>query len=206
MNSPADYIAAGLRPIPVWGPHEGCKCERSHPKNPTQCLGKVPRDRKWADRGPYTAGDFGPTDNIALALGRQASGAWLLGIDVDGTFPLEQYLGPLPPTLRTTSGRGYHLIYRVRPEADYGNWIDLFGSRDENLGYKRGFAGSVDLRYARGALVVAPSRHRTGATYSTSGDIADLPAHASLAIYVRRRRIGKIPERRWHGFAEGKTP
>lgn len=204
--TPADYIARGLRPIPVWGPHEGCKCERKHPKNPTQCFGKVPKDRSWADRGPYHAGDFAPADNVAIALGRQPSGDWLLGIDIDGEFPLETFLGVLPLTMTTRSGRGRHLIYRVRPEADFGNWIDLFGSRDADVGYKRGYAGAVDLRYARGALVAAPSRHRSGAVYATSGEINDLPAHASLAIYLRRKRLGKPPERRWHGFAEGKQP
>lgn len=203
----AAYIARGLRPIPVWGPQEGCRCERKHPKNPTQCFGKVPKDRSWADRGPYHAGDFAPADNVALALGRQPSGDWLLGIDIDGEFDLTPHLGELPLTMTTRSGRGRHLIYRVRPEADFGNWIDLFGSRSEVSGYRPGFAGAVDLRYARGALVVAPSRHRTGVAYTTSPDpIADLPAHASLAIYLRRKRLGKPPERRWHGFAEGKQP
>ena len=140
-------------------------------------------------------------------MGRQPSGEWLLGIDIDGEFDLTAHLGALPLTMTTRSGRGRHLIYRVRPEADFGNWIDLFGSRDESSGYKRGYAGAVDLRYARGALVVAPSTHRSGVAYTTSVDpIADLPARASLAIYARRRRLGKIPERRWHGFAEGKQP
>jgi hypothetical protein len=205
--TPADYIARGLRPIPVWGPHEGCKCERKHPKNPQQCLGKVPREARWADRPPFAEHEFSPSDNVALAMGRQPSGDWLLGIDIDGEFDLTPHLGELPLTMTTRSGRGRHLIYRVRPEADFGNWIDLFGSRDEGLGYKPGQSGAVDLRYARGALVVAPSIHRSGARYQTSSEpIADLPAHASLAIYLRRKRLGKPPERRWHGFAEGKQP
>lgn len=139
-------------------------------------------------------------------MGRQPSGDWLLGIDIDGEFDLTRYLGELPLTMTTRSGRGRHLIYRVRPEADFGNWVDLFSSRSEVAGYRPGFVGAVDLRYARGALVVAPSRHRSGVAYSTDGEVADLPARATLAIYAQRRRVGKLPERRWHGFKEGKTP
>lgn len=202
----ADYIARGLRPIPVHPPSAGCRCERAHPKNPEQCHGKVPIDRHWADRGPFAAHEFPAGCNVALAMGRQPSGEWLLGIDVDGEFDLTARLGELPLTMTTRSGRGRHLIYRARPEADFGNWIDLFSTRDQVIGYARGYSGAVDLRYARGALVVAPSRHRSGVAYQTSGEIADLPARALVAIYSRRARLGKPPERRWHGFREGKAP
>jgi hypothetical protein len=158
------------------------------------------------DRPLFQPHEFPPGCNVALAMGRQPNGDWLLGIDIDGTVDVQRYFGcELPPTLETTSGRGRHYIYRVRKEADYGNWIDLFSTRCET-GYKPSCAGSVDLRYARGALVVAPSRHRSGAHYKTAGEVTDLPTRASLTIYTARLRAGKRPDARWHGFKEGKCP
>jgi hypothetical protein len=175
------YLDQGLRPIPVHSPLTGCHCERAHTNNPEQCHGKVPRVHDWADRAPFRPEDFEEGDNIALAMGRQPDGRWLLAIDVDGVFPLTHL--ELPPTLTTRTGRGEHRIFQVRPDAPFGNVVDVFGSRDKGTGYKPGHAGAVDLRYARGAVVAAPSRHRTGAIYtSNDAPIAWLPPRASVLL------------------------
>lgn len=191
------YLAQGLRPIPVYPPSAGCRCERAHPDNPTQCLGKVPRDRSWADRlAPFAPEDFAPDDNVALAMGRQPDGRWLVGIDYDGapTVPW----GELPLTLTTTSGRGKHLIYRAPDAAPLGNWVDVLGARDKATGYKPGHAGAVDLRYARGAVVAAPSLHRSGVRYTSNGaPIAPLPSRVAVLIYAERRRRGLPVLARW---------
>jgi hypothetical protein len=181
------YVDAGLRPIPVWPPSAGCRCERKHPERPDQCWGKLPRDTKWADRPLFRAEEFDPTDNIALAMGKQPDGRWLLAIDVDGVVKLDRL--ELPPTLTTTTGRGSHRIYQVRPDAPFGNVVDVFGARDKSTGYKPGHTGAVDLRYARGAVVAAPSKHRLGATYrSNDAPIAWLPPRASVLILAAWHR------------------
>lgn len=196
------YLDLGLRPIPVWPPSAGCRCERPHPTNPEQCHGKVPRARDWADRlAPYAQADFAPDDNVALAMGRQPDGRWLVGIDYDGT-PTVPW-GELPPTLTTTSGRGKHYIYQAPSGAPLGNWIDVLGARDKTMGYRPGHAGAVDLRYARGAVVAAPSLHRSGVRYTSNGaPIAPLPDRVALAVYSERRKRGLPVLAQWR--REGK--
>lgn len=206
--APADYIALGLRPIPVHAPETGCHCDRAHVKDPQQCHGKVPSHDNWADRPPFQAHEFPACCNVALAMGRQPDGRWLLGIDVDGEVDLRRAFGcDLPDTLETSTGRGEHYIYQVRDAADFGNWVDVFSYRDKDRGYKPGYRGAVDLRYARGALVVAPSRHRSGVQYQTTlRDIARLPPAAAVAIYAARKKRGLPIFEKWHGFREGKCP
>lgn len=204
MNTHAQrYIDAGLRPIPVWPPSAGCRCERAHPLNPEQCYGKVPRDRSWADRGPFTVAEFEPTDNVALAMGEQPDGRWLVAIDVDGDARLP---APLPASILTVSGRGRHYIYSVPPFTPLGNYVDAFSARDKTTGYKPGHSGAIDLRYARGAVVAGPSLHRSGARYVTTlAPVAPLPAEWLRAIYAARRARGLPVEARWTR-AEGKRP
>ena len=203
------YIDQGLRPIPVFGPATGCHCERAHVNNPQQCFGKVPRIHSWADLPPFRAQDFEEDDNIALAMGRQPDGRWLLAIDVDGAVDLARL--ELPPTLTTTTGRGSHRIYQVRPDAPYGNVVDVFGARDKTTGYKPGHTGAVDLRYARGAVVAAPSMHRLGVTYSSNdAPIAWLPPRASVLLLAAWHRKNPSIKRYMTWSAEpshkGKSP
>lgn len=202
----ARYLAAGLRPIPVWPPSAGCRCggRKLARSCEQQCWGKVPRDPEWKDRSrPYTAADFAPDDNVALAMGQQLDGRWLVAIDYDGapTVPW----GKLPTTLTTTTGRGMHFIYQAAAEEPLGNWIDVLGARDKLTGYKPGHAGAVDLRYARGAVVAAPSLHRSGVRYvSNDAPIARLPEYVAEMVYAERRRRGLPVERRWE--RGGKRP
>jgi hypothetical protein len=186
------YIVAGLRPIPVYPPSAGCRCG-GRCKVTSPCPGKVPRDPHWADRPYFTAEDFEMTDNIALAMGAQPSGKWLVALDVDGALDLTPYFGVLPETLMTRTGRGTHHIYEVRPETPLGNWRDVIGTRDKLSGYKPGFWGALDLRYARGAVVAAPSTHRTGVEYeTTTAPIVMLPDRV-ISWIMRDRATRKLP-------------
>ncbi len=161
-----------------------------------QCLGKAPRDPDWNDRAfPYSINDFEPDDNVALAMGRQPDGRWLVAIDYDGTPTVPWQL---PPTMTTTTGRGRHFLFQTRAAEPLGNWIDVLGARDKALGYLPGHSGAVDVRYARGAVVAPPSLHRSGARYIDNGlPIAPLPDRVAAVIYQERRRRGLPTESRW---------
>jgi hypothetical protein len=140
--------------------------------------------------------DFAIDDNVALGMGRQPDGRWLVAIDYDGT-PTVPW-GELPPTMGTTTGRGRHFIFQVRDSEPLGNWIDALGARDKTTGYKPGHSGAVDVRYARGAVVSPPSLHRSGARYVGNGlPIAPLPERVAAVIYQERRRRGLPVESRW---------
>lgn len=192
------YIDQGFRPIPVWNPSAGCRCEKHGALEPTQCYGKVPKDPNWKDRHPFAAREFADDDNVALAMGPQADGRWLVALDADGEFGFERFLGPLPMTLTTRSGRGEHRIFQVNPREALGNFVDVFSTRSKTSGYKPGFSGALDLRYARGAVVAPPSVHRSGVRYETNDEpIVQLPWQALRRILQERERRGLKNERRW---------
>ena len=77
------YLDNNFRPIPVFGPQMGCRCTRRQDSTgcQQQCLGKVPVDPNWADKDLFSPWDFEEGFNVALAMGRQQNGKWLLGID-----------------------------------------------------------------------------------------------------------------------------
>lgn len=159
------YLDNNLRPIPVYGIKEGCTCEESYKeKCMGQCVGKRPKFKNWADKDLFCVNDFNHEDNVALAMGKQPDGKWLLGIDIDGEIP-HSMIYFLPETVTQKSGRGFHLIYEVTPNTNLGNWKDIFLTRDKTTGKKSLVYGACDLRYARGALIVAPSIHRSGTPY-----------------------------------------
>lgn len=192
------YIDGGFRPIPVWNPRAGCKCEKHGALAPDQCHGKVPKDPNWKDRTYFAANEFADDDNVALAMGQQPDGRWLVALDADGEFPFERFLGPLPMTLTTRSGRGEHRIFQVEPRAALGNFVDVFATRSKVSGYRPGLAGALDLRYARGAVVAPPSLHRSGVRYESNDEpIAQLPWQAMRRILSERERRGLKNELRW---------
>lgn len=202
-DAAARYIARGLRPVPVWGVAGG-QCQCGNPASADhgkmgQGVGKHPVDREtWKNR-LYTASDFSPGNNLALAMGKQRDGRWLVALDVDGDVPLERWLGPLPDTLTARTGRGTHRIFVVEPFAPLGNWRDAWRTRDPRRGYRPGFSGALDVRYARGAIVAPPSVHRNGTRYHWINDLdpAPLPAAAIRALLRRRAHAGLPVARRW---------
>lgn len=155
------YVRLGMHPILLWGIDDAglCLCGRCAPD--ANSRGKHPQQKGWqtADLDAHAMGEALRRDwrlNIGLRMGRQPSGLRLICIDVDGDRslldPLETRLGKLPPTLTASTGKGLHLIYRLRDDARTPkNMVKL--------------APGVDVRSEGGQIVAAPSRHFSGRRY-----------------------------------------
>jgi hypothetical protein len=145
------YHSNNMRCMPIYGPQHGCK----HPLGLCgyeKCFGKIPKDSEWANKD-FKESDFEEGDNLALIMGKQRDGRWLVGLDIDGELDLSQYW-QLPFTLESTTRRGRHLIFEVYPNLPLGNWADIFSERKKKELYK----GQLDIKYARGAMVSPPSK------------------------------------------------
>jgi hypothetical protein len=168
--------------------------------------GKHPKEPKWADRVTgYRTEEFIPGDNIALAMGKQPDGRWLVGLDYDFgasrdvlvSLPPVLAMAYLPETLTTRTPHGMHLIYEVPADTYLGNWVDVLHTKRE-----RGYA--LDLKYARGALVAGPSWHRDGKQYQTEiRPIAKLPKHTLAFLLSTHDRSGWAS---WISNNPGKKP
>jgi hypothetical protein len=186
-----DYIRRGLRPVPVYGIVSGwCECgdhackERDHGKHEPAST-----DGTWKDGDvSFGPGDFEHTNNVALAMGPQPDGRWLVTLDADGAFEWER-LGILPRTLTQKTPRGEHRFFEVPPFTPLGNWVDVFQDKPDP---------SLDIRYARGRAVVAPSRNAFG-EYSWLHYIepAMLPEHVIDMILDTRRARGLPVQHEW---------
>ncbi len=187
------YTARGFRCVPLYGvdQHGNCMCG-----NP-QCK---PRDHgkheppetidQWKDGRTFGPEDFRETDNVAIALGPWKPGKWLVCLDMDGTDTPATFFPGLPPTLTQKSPRGLHLFFSVPEFEPLGNWVDVYSTR--NAGFQ------LDLRYARGRIVVAPSRGATGAYEWTDWRApVPLPSSALSAIYGQRHTRGLPVLDRW---------
>jgi len=190
------YLDNNFRPIPVYGPQMGCKCQNPEGCS-DQCLGKVPIDRDWMDKDLYSPWDFPDGCNLALAMGKQQNGKWLLGVDFDGDINVSDMLF-LPPTLTVRSGRGYHMIYEVRPDCALGNWVDVLGTRDKKTGYKGDVNGAIDFRYCRGALLAPPSTHKSGKKYEWHNFTEPLMLPEDTLHRMRARYYRKHPNVKRH--------
>lgn len=97
--------------------------------------------------------------NIAIQLGTQANGTYIIAIDVDNEDryrELVEELGPLTETARCESGRGYRLFYTLPDEVD-----------PESINNAKAIGGKpgVDVKAKNGYVVVAPSWHSNGKQY-----------------------------------------
>lgn len=155
------YQSLGLRFMPIHSVEEGCK----HIKDTCfgQCFGKVPTTEHWPDK-KFKYHDFKDSDNIALIMGKQHDGRWLVGFDIDGYLDLNRWFS-LPITLECTTARGRHLIFEVFPDTALGNWNDILQTRSKTQGYKTGFQGALDIKYCRGAMVSPPSKTKNNQKY-----------------------------------------
>jgi hypothetical protein len=96
------------------------------------------------------------------------------------------------PTLTQRSPRGVHLFFTVRPLEPLGNWVDVFQTK-----YRENW--SLDIRYARGRINVAPSRSAYGAyEWTDEREPAPLPAEFIQRILRERRLRGLPVENAWH--------
>lgn len=156
------YVRLGLHPILLYGVRDdgACMCGGRHEKAENS-IGKHPVGAEWQTRPVDLPGieralvrDW--RHNIGLRMGTQPCGWRLVAIDVDGPRsllePLEAKWGALPETLTATSGKGMHLVYRLRDGA----------AMPKNA---TKIAPGVDIRSEGGQIVVAPSRHRLGSQY-----------------------------------------
>jgi hypothetical protein len=190
-----EYIKRGFRVIPLWGVDPvagGCLCgsplckERDWGKHEPPAT-----DGQWKDGRTFTEADFGELSNIAIAMGPWKDRRWLVALDCDGCESVAEFFPAMPPTLTQRTPRGRHYIYTVAEYEPLGNYVDVF--KTKRAGY------SLDLRYARGRVVVAPSRGATGDyAWLDWRAPAPLPSHA-LATILHQRRTQKLPVAdRWH--------
>lgn len=176
-------VSAGLKTILTQAPTAdgGCSCGK---KNCGRSAGKHPIARNWQNH-EFTLDELRDqmsrlkfTPNVSLVLGKQASGEYLIAVDVDDMdriAVLEEELGPLTETPRCDSGRGYRLFYRAPPEVDV-----LMMSNVTGLGGEPG----VDVKVERGQVVVAPSLHQNGKRYvwTVAGPVSPLPVQWAMAM------------------------
>lgn len=195
------YLDMGFRVVPLYGvTAEGCEC--GSPACKPRDWGKHCADEveaRWKDGEPFEASDFAPSDNIALAMGPWGgSDEWLVALDVDGREALSYWFPGVPPTLSARTPRGSHHVFAVPAYAPLGNWVDV--CQDKPHG-----GPSLDLRYARGRIVVAPSRGYSGAyEWTLVREPARLPEHVVESILDRRRARGLEVLEAWE--RKGKRP
>ncbi|MGV8954029.1 MAG: bifunctional DNA primase/polymerase [Cypionkella sp.] len=166
-NSPWPVALAlapyGLKIFALWGIREVggvFVCESGRKASP----GKMPRAAGWqaaATDDPLILQGYArkyPRGNVGLHTG-QASG--VVVIDVDGQVGVESLeeaeavLGPLPPTVRSRSGRvgvGFHLWFRLRENEAPKNSAGRLGS-------------GIDTRGQGGFIAIPGSRHKSGNRY-----------------------------------------
>ncbi len=155
------YAGLGCPVIPLYGASYGlCSCGKAGCPSP----GKHPRTangvkdstleldlietwwEKWSDA------------NVGVALGQHA-GMFALDVDPDkggvkSLEALQKRFGPLPPTLRqTTGGGGFHLFFRNPLGVAISNSVGDLGA-------------GLDIRAERGYCVVPPSNHISGRAYA----------------------------------------
>lgn len=179
------YSAFGLRCVPLFGV-QGGKCLCNSPTCKPRDHGKhepPATEGQWKDGRIFGPESFQPTDNVAVALGPWRPGKWLVCLDFDGTKIPSKLLPGLPETLTQSSPRGIHLFFSVPEFEPLGNWVDCLSTRESGA--------QLDLRYARGRIVVSPSRGASGKYEWLNFKLPEpLPASALNAIYSNRRRRG----------------
>lgn len=196
----AQYVAMGFRVVPLYGFVDGrCSCRSPDCKDRDAGKHEPPEtDGQWKEGRVFGPDDFDEHNNVAIALGPWGgSDDWLACLDIDGPLPLDEHLPALPETLEQTSPRGRHLIYTVPSYTGLGNWVDVLETR--------GTGAQLDLRFARGRIVVAPSRNAYGAySWLRVCEPAPLPPEALAVIYQRRTDRGlPVAAHWWRG---GKLP
>ena len=186
------YIEMGFRVVPLYGVGPtGCNCGAFDCKD--RDWGKHAREGyedAWKAGANYEPNDFEEGDNIGLIMGPWRNRLWTVALDLDGTETVSEFIAGLPLTMAQRTPRGMHLVYTVPEFTPLGNYVDVFKTKD--AGY------SLDLRYARGRIVAAPSRGATGDyAWTDFREPAPLPERAIDAILDERRANGLPVASRW---------
>jgi putative DNA primase/helicase len=160
-NALRRYARLGLHVHLLHGIDEAgrCTCGR---KTCTKSAGKHPVAANWQK----AAFDFEQMDealterwqlNLGWRMGPQPNGSTVVCFDLDGPRslldPLEAKFGKLPDTLTASSGRGFHLFFRLAPGSVVPSNTKLAGIKE------------IDIRSTGGQVVIAPSRHYSGTQY-----------------------------------------
>jgi hypothetical protein len=187
------YTARGFRCVPLYGVDDcgACLCGSSACASRDAGKHEPPAsDGQWKDGRVFGPDDFRLTDNVAIALGPWKARSWLVCLDLDGTDDPRVFFPRLPATLSQRSQHGLHLVFTVPEFEPLGNWVDAFSTR------AAGF--QLDLRYARGRIVVAPSKGAHGAyQWQNWRAPVPLPSSALSAIYGQRQARGLPVLSRW---------
>lgn len=192
-----EYLRLGWRPMPINGMRNGrCSCGDAACKERDWGKHAVTKgDEDTAKEGHvFVESNFDGDVNVALMMGMQRLGPWLVALDADGPFDWAR-LGPLPPTRTQKTPRGEHRIFSVPDFCPLGNWVKALESP----------CAQLDLRYARGRIVVAPSRNAFGEyRWIDLRMPAPLPQTAIDVILRERRKRGLPVLSRW--AREGRKP
>lgn len=194
----AIYRKRGFRIVPLYGVDaDGC-CRCSSPDCKPRDYGKhepPETDGLWKAGREFEPADFTDESNIALAMGPWGGDGWLVALDVDGHTEVDAFFYPgLPPTLTQLTPTGAHYIFWVPNRTPLGNWVNIFKGGPDSI--------KLDLRYARGRIVAAPSR---GCSTRGTGRYewlywqspAMLPMRAIDTILDLRRADGKDVQAEW---------
>lgn len=186
------YAEHGFSVIPLWWMRADgtCACGKCEPDSKARA--KHPLQGKWqktiaADgNAALDARRKCPHANIGLVMGGDAR---IVAVDVDGQAgreSLARLLGEreMPVTLTSQSGRadgGAHYLFRVPAHLDM--------KRLGNRAGVNGYAG-IDTRSEAGQIVVAPSRHHSGAIYrwTVRAPVADMPEWMYAELAQREER------------------
>jgi hypothetical protein len=119
--------------------------------------------------------------NVGMVLGEQQSGDYVLAIDFDDddrALKLLDEYGELPATATSRSKRGNRMLFIVPPDVPRDRLKNVTG-----LGGEPG----VDVKVKGGQIVIPPSLHPSGVSYSwvQTGALAELPPGWALAILSR---------------------
>ncbi len=195
------YHRRGFRLVPLYGVDADGLCRCGSPTCKPRDAGKHEPPETgglWKSGRVFLPSDFTEEMNIGLAMGPwqppDGEGAeWLVALDVDNHEDANAFFHPrLPPTLTQLTPMGAHFIFRVPAWTPLGNWVNIFG----------GASMKLDLRYARGRIVVDPSRgsstRGTGKyQWKTWQKPAALPQYVLDVIYDLRRAQGKDTPTVW---------
>lgn len=188
------YTERGFRVVPLFGVDPvdgGCRCGSNTCKPRDWGKHEPPgTDGLWKEGHTFRLDDFAEGCNVALAMGPWKGGRWLVALDLDGTDDPGEFFPAMPPTLTQQTPRGSHLLYTVPEYTPLGNYVDVFKTR--------ACAFQLDLRYARGRIVVAPSRGGSGDYRWTDWRApVPLPNHALASILAQRRSNNLPVAERW---------
>lgn len=130
-----------------------------------------------------------PAAMIGMPTGT-ATGVWVL--DVDDPAAFAEAAPALPRTRRVTTGKGFHLHWRLDPATPVRN-----AQRHPRTGWPFPALPGAEVRGEGGYVILPPSRHPSGRLYAWADDMEPIAAPAELAAIVttRGKQTPPIPDR-----------